>query len=186
MHRHHLLPKRLGGTDDEENLTPPISIELHAEFHKDLWLHYGDQRDYIAWKALSGRITGEEARLAAAKVGQRFSKKYKDAIYKNGKNLAKLATKETCSAGGKKAIGKLLKWQKNNKELFLKQSAMLGKLNAVKRCIPHLYMGVVYESKKELQKVHNMWNITFYKKLKSGEITRLDRLVKENEQEVSM
>jgi len=77
-HRHHILPIRLGGSNDEENLTPPISLQLHAEFHKDLYEHYGMQEDYIAWKALSGRITSEEARLLAAKAGQDRSEKYKN------------------------------------------------------------------------------------------------------------
>jgi hypothetical protein len=87
MHRHHILPKRLGGTDEEENLTPPISMALHAEFHRDLWEHYKDPRDFIAWKCLSGRMTNEEARLAAAKIGQDSSQKYKDSRKLTGQKL---------------------------------------------------------------------------------------------------
>lgn len=66
MHRHHLIPRHMGGNNSEENLTPPISIELHAEFHRLLWLDFGKVEDFIAWKALSGRIKSEEARLAVA------------------------------------------------------------------------------------------------------------------------
>ena len=80
LHKHHLIPKHMGGTDDPSNLTPPISIELHAEFHRDLWECFGFKQDYIAWQALSGRITTEEARLAAAKIGQDNSKKYKQTV----------------------------------------------------------------------------------------------------------
>ena len=78
MHRHHLVPKHMGGDDSEENLTPPISVELHAEFHRWLWIDGGRMEDYIAWKALSGRMTSEEARLAAAKAGQKKSIMYKE------------------------------------------------------------------------------------------------------------
>ena len=61
-HRHHLIPKRLGGDDSEENLTPPISLKLHAEFHRLLWEDFGQRADFIAWKVLSGQTTTREAR----------------------------------------------------------------------------------------------------------------------------
>jgi len=66
MHRHHIIPKHLGGSDSEENLTPPISVKLHAEFHRDLYEALGHVEDKIAWKALSGRITNEQVRLKAS------------------------------------------------------------------------------------------------------------------------
>ena len=173
MHRHHILPKRLGGTDEEENLTPPISLALHAEFHRDLWEYYGDLRDLIAWKCLSGRMTNEEARLEAAKIGQASSDKYKQSRVSTGKNLSKFITKESCSAGGKVASKKLVAWQKENKNEFAKQCAINGAASAHKRQIPHIYEGVRYPSKRDLQTATNMCNITFYKKLKAGCITRL-------------
>ncbi len=68
MHRHHILPKHMGGTDDEWNLTAPITIEEHAEAHRILFELHGKVQDYIAWKCLSGRITNEEARIMASKL----------------------------------------------------------------------------------------------------------------------
>jgi hypothetical protein len=36
-HIHHIQPKYLIGIDNSpDNLTPPISVELHAALHKDL------------------------------------------------------------------------------------------------------------------------------------------------------
>mgnify|MGYP003350631705 CR=1 FL=1 len=121
QHRHHILPIRLGGTNDKENLTPPISTKLHAAFHKDLYEHYGMTEDYIAWKALEGRLTSEEARLMAAKAGQDRSEKYKQSRKEIGKaNRAKM-TKEACSKGGKTASKQLIEWQKQNTEAFKKR-----------------------------------------------------------------
>ena len=182
MHRHHILPKRLGGTDAEENLTPPISLALHAEFHRDLWEHYKDLKDFIAWKCLSGRMTNEEARLAAAKVGQDSSTKYKESRKQTGQKLVAARTKETCSAGGKVAIKKLITWQKENKEKFLKQVAANGAASALKRQIPHSYEGVDYPSKRALQTATKMCNSTFYKKLKSGHIIRNHKSRDDHEQ----
>ena len=174
MHKHHILPKRLGGTDAEENLTPPISTALHAEFHRDLWEHYKDPRDFIAWKCLSGRMTNEEARLAAAKIGQDGSQKYKDSRKLTGQNLGLFRTKESCSAGGKSASKKLVAWQQENKEAFAKQAAENGRKSAYKRKISHMYNGVMYASKRDLQTANGMCNSVFYKKLISGEIRRQD------------
>ena len=40
-HKHHIIPRHMGGTDEPSNLTPPISVALHAALHKDLWEHFG-------------------------------------------------------------------------------------------------------------------------------------------------
>lgn len=175
MHRHHILPIRLGGTNDEDNLTPPISTALHALFHKELWEHYKDPRDYIAWKALSGRITGEEARLAAAKIGQDQSTLYKESRKKAGAQLANSKTKESCVRGGKSASKKLVAWQKNNPEKFLEMVRKAGKQSVIRRMIPHQYQGITYPSKKELQMATRIGNTTFYNKLNQGEIIRLPK-----------
>ena len=48
MHRHHIIPKHMGGTNDEWNLTAPITVEEHALAHKKLYEIYGKPQDYIA------------------------------------------------------------------------------------------------------------------------------------------
>lgn len=174
-HRHHLLPIRLGGTDEEDNLTPPISYELHAAFHKDLYEHYGQREDYLAWKTLSGRISGEEARLAAAKLGQDRSVKYKQSRVKCGENLVGKTTKDTCSRGGKAAAPKLVAWQRANRQKFIERCRAIGKASAERKKIPHEYLGKVYPSKRDLQNEHKICNDRFYKMLKAGEIIRLER-----------
>lgn len=175
MHVHHLIPRHLGGTDDPKNLTPPISVELHAEFHKQLWLELGHLEDFIAWKALSGRMTSEQARLAAAKEGQKKSALYKESRKLTGKHLLESATKESCSKGGKTASVSLVKWQLENAEKFKKQCSLIGSLSKERQKIPHKYKGVVYESKKQLQKEHKMSNTKFYSLLASLEIERLEK-----------
>ena len=175
QHRHHILPIRLGGTNDEENLTPPISTKLHAAFHKDLYEHYGMQEDYIAWKALEGRLTSEQARLMAAKAGQDRSEKYKKSRKEIGKMVRSKMTKESLSKGGKIASKQLVEWQKQNAEAFKKQCAERGKLNGPKLHIPHEYQGIYYESKKALQAATGLSNCGFYNKLKRGEIKRLEK-----------
>jgi len=54
-HKHHIMPKHMtGGIYDNspDNITPLISVELHAALHKDLWRHLGKKEDLMAYKML--------------------------------------------------------------------------------------------------------------------------------------
>lgn len=58
-HKHHILPKHAGGTDDENNLVY-LTIEEHAIAHKLLYEKYGRLEDKLAWLGLSGQIGKDE------------------------------------------------------------------------------------------------------------------------------
>jgi hypothetical protein len=58
-HKHHIIPKHIGGTDDAENLIE-LSIEEHAEAHRILYEQHRRWQDYYAWKGLSGQICRKE------------------------------------------------------------------------------------------------------------------------------
>lgn len=60
-HKHHIIPKHMGGGNEPENLIE-LTVEEHAEAHRVLYEKYGNWQDYIAWKALSGQITSDELR----------------------------------------------------------------------------------------------------------------------------
>lgn len=59
FHKHHIIPRHSGGSDDEENLIS-LSIEEHSIAHKILWEKYHKWQDYLAYMALSGQISGAE------------------------------------------------------------------------------------------------------------------------------
>jgi hypothetical protein len=65
-HKHHIIPKHAGGTDDPENLIE-LTVEEHAEAHRKLYEEDGRWQDLVAWKALSGQITTDEARREATR-----------------------------------------------------------------------------------------------------------------------
>ena len=77
-HKHHIIPKHAGGTDDPSNLIE-ITVEEHAEAHKKLWEEHGRWQDKVAYDMLSGHIGNEEA----IKLAQKFGK------------LGKVVTEET-------------------------------------------------------------------------------------------
>lgn len=58
-HKHHIIPKHRGGTNDPSNLVE-ISLTQHAMFHYCEWRLYKKRADYVAWKRLVGNLKDEE------------------------------------------------------------------------------------------------------------------------------
>lgn len=61
LHKHHIIPKHMGGTDDPSNLID-LTVEEHALAHKELWEKHGKWQDLVAWRALEGQITSDDLR----------------------------------------------------------------------------------------------------------------------------
>ena len=51
-HKHHIIPKHMGGTDEPSNLVE-LTVEQHAETHRLLYEQHGHWQDYSAWMGLS-------------------------------------------------------------------------------------------------------------------------------------
>lgn len=67
-HKHHIVPRRMGGSNDPSNLIE-LSIEEHALAHKKLYEKYGKLEDKIAWLCLSGKTEeGERLRKELSKI----------------------------------------------------------------------------------------------------------------------
>lgn len=49
----------MGGSDDPSNLVE-VTIEEHAELHKQLWEKFGNWEDELAWKGLSKMIDKQD------------------------------------------------------------------------------------------------------------------------------
>jgi len=58
-HKHHIIPRHMGGTDDPSNIVV-LTVEEHAEAHRLLWEQYGREEDFIAWRGLAGITSKEE------------------------------------------------------------------------------------------------------------------------------
>ncbi|NDB61886.1 HNH endonuclease [bacterium] len=71
-HKHHIIPRHMGGTDEPDNLVN-LTVEEHAEAHRLLWEQHGKEEDYYAWKGLASHIGKEEIRLELARLGGRRS-----------------------------------------------------------------------------------------------------------------
>lgn len=58
-HKHHIIPRHMGGTDDPSNLIE-LTIEEHAEAHKLLWEKHHKNEDLLAWQGLSNLLNKKE------------------------------------------------------------------------------------------------------------------------------
>lgn len=123
-HKHHIIPEHMGGTDDPENLVE-VTVEKHAELHKQLWEDLGHTEDYIAWRCLSGQISVAEAiiesvRLAAIKrrgvkrkpLSEESKRKISEA--KKGKSLNYPKNRKSRSMEDKLKVSMKMKGENNH------------------------------------------------------------------------
>lgn len=72
-HKHHIIPKHIGGTNDTTNIVL-LSVEEHAEAHMILYYLYRRNEDYLAWQGLSNCIDKQELIKEKMRIGGLKSK----------------------------------------------------------------------------------------------------------------
>lgn len=82
-HKHHIIPRHAGGSDDPSNLIE-LTVEEHAEAHRILFEQYGRWEDEYAWKGLAGIIGKEELVRQMCSLGGKTwkGKKHKEETIK--------------------------------------------------------------------------------------------------------
>ena len=72
-HKHHIVPKHMGGTNDQSNIVE-LTIEEHAEAHRKLYEEFGHLQDKLAWQGLLGLITTADIIYTLQSEGMKGSK----------------------------------------------------------------------------------------------------------------
>ena len=67
-HKHHIIPKHMGGTDDPSNLIE-LSVEEHSKAHLLLYEQYGKKEDLCAHYMLSGKSQDPEFKKMICSLG---------------------------------------------------------------------------------------------------------------------
>ena len=71
-HKHHIIPKHMGGTDSPENLVE-LTVAEHAEAHLKLYEEHGKKEDLCAYYMLSGKNQDPEFVKLRAQIGAQAS-----------------------------------------------------------------------------------------------------------------
>lgn len=78
-HKHHVIPKHMGGSDEPENIVE-LTVEEHAEAHRKLYEEHGHWQDMLAWKGLLGLLTSDECTFIAITEGAKEGARRANAI----------------------------------------------------------------------------------------------------------
>ena len=87
-HKHHIIPRHAGGTDDPSNIVE-LTIEEHAQAHERLYEEHGHDQDRVAARMLRGQISHYDAFIEMVRrpKSEAHKKKLSDAVSgeKNGR-----------------------------------------------------------------------------------------------------
>lgn len=79
MHKHHIIPRHAGGTDDPENIIE-VTVEDHFKLHYARWKEFKSYKDLFACQLLKNNwlsLTPEEIRINCSKGGKAAQKTLK-------------------------------------------------------------------------------------------------------------
>jgi general stress protein YciG len=117
-HKHHIIPKHLGGDDSPDNIAE-LTIEEHTEEHRRMYEEEGRWQDYLAWQGLAGLMSKQDI----------ITELLSQAGKKGGRIRSDSLSKERLSEIGK--MGAIANWEKNEnkmRELLLQNSHRSKKL----------------------------------------------------------
>jgi hypothetical protein len=67
-HKHHIIPRHMGGSNDPSNLIE-LSVEEHANAHLELYKKHAKSEDLLAYKCLKGYLSKVEIIQERSRIG---------------------------------------------------------------------------------------------------------------------
>ena len=132
-HKHHIIPRYRGGTDDPSNVIELSPIQ-HSMYHYANWQLWSDSRDFCAYKMILGDVKNPEFRSHRGKAfgsvgGKKVHKMYPELAHNMGVKGYK-AQRATLEKQGKTIAEK--KW-----EIVTPTDEVLVITNLAKFCREH-------------------------------------------------
>ena len=115
-HKHHIIPRHMGGLDDPSNLIE-LTREEHAQAHMKLYEQFGKKEDLGAYYLLTGQ-TDEAAKISSSLGGTAQGK-----INASNGHMARIQKLGDVVAAGKK--GGLTQGKRNAESGHLKRIAQI-------------------------------------------------------------
>jgi len=155
-HKHHIIPRHAGGTDDPSNLVV-LTIEEHAQAHLYLYEQHGRMQDLVAHRVLLGQIDKAEAikLLQKAPKSERWKQKARERMTGEGNPMYG----KTQSDKQKKAVSNALKGVKKwYKVADNRPPPMFGKDNG--KSVKIRVGDIVYDTMNECAETHGVSRVT--------------------------
>jgi hypothetical protein len=156
-HKHHIIPRHMGGTDDPSNLVV-LSIEDHAQAHLDLYEQHGLMQDLVAHRMLLGQIDKAEAikLLQKAPKSERWKQKARERNTGEGNPMYG----KTTSDKQKKAVGKSAseRFKGVSKNYKVHRPDTRGALNGMSSKIR--VGDIVYDTMNDCAETHGVSRVT--------------------------
>ena len=137
-HKHHIIPKHMGGTDVSENIVE-VTIYEHSMLHKQLWDDLGHWQDYVAWQGLLRNIdVAEITKLKQSYGGRKGGLKNKN-ILKTPEHRQKMSESHLGKPSpmkGKKHTAETVEKMSKPKSKEQQQS-MKGRSGTLERTVEH-------------------------------------------------
>jgi len=156
-HKHHIIPRHAGGTDDPSNLVE-LTILDHAIHHKVLYGLWGRWQDNLAWLSLKGQLDGDEIRrikTSEANKGPRTGRRL-EATLENGKKGSQVWKGQKHTEESKLSISK------SNKEYWSHQKERPWQYVA-----KFMIEGVSYTGTKPIEDKYGVTRQTIYNRCKN-------------------
>lgn len=166
----------MGGSNDSTNLIE-LTIEEHAEAHRQLYVKYGKDEDYIAWKALSGQIGSEEILLEKIRLGlTKHSDETKEklrmkAIGRKRSETSKLKQSKSVEGNKNHFYGKTHSEEFCKKQSIKQKSAQLGPLNTNAKAV--IYNNIQYGTMKDMSTQTGISLYNIRKMVNDGSVRRV-------------
>ena len=162
-HKHHIIPKHAGGTDDPSNLVE-LTVEDHAIAHWVRYMIYGDPRDKLAAHMIRGQIDRAEAikELQRLPKTEQHKRKIGDAVRgeKNGMYGKKQSQKQ------RDAVSKALKGKKKWYKVVVPKTVLCGADNGMSKAV--IAEGVEYPTLTAAAKALGVSRGTVANRLRDG------------------
>ena len=161
-HKHHIVPRHMGGSDDPSNLVE-LTVEEHAQAHLDLYNEHGWHQDLVAHRMLLGQVSKAEAIKELQKKPKSITWKKKKSEAMKGENNHMYG--KTASDKQKEAVRVANSISKPNLSKLYKERYINGEHNVPimngkdnPRARKVLAEGVLYDTVTECCKAYGMKN----------------------------
>jgi len=118
-HKHHIVPRHMGGSDDPSNLVE-LTIEEHAEAHRKLFEQYGHWQDEVAWKGLAKMIDHQEVITEVIRNTNKnkiLSEEHKQKIRESKRNISEETRKKLSDAAKRRKHSDQTKQKMSNSRM---------------------------------------------------------------------